>query len=65
MTDICFWRKTDFDSDVWETECNMAFTVLDGTPIENGMNYCCFCGRELEESTIEIIEENKREENNE
>ena len=38
----CAWREDQSD---WETDCGNRFTLFDGTPLENGMVYCCFCGK--------------------
>lgn len=45
--EICVWYE-DQDAN-WNTQCDSCFFVVDGTPIENGMNYCCYCGRRLEQ----------------
>jgi hypothetical protein len=44
----CTWKK-HWWHDHWETSCGHAFTVLEGTPRDNGMKYCCYCGRTLVE----------------
>lgn len=51
MTDTaqpCYWSQEDADSDLWNTSCRRAFVLNDGTPTENRMHYCCFCGKPLE-----------------
>ena len=47
----CVWFRDDgIDaSDVWDTDCGHAFVVTEGSPSENHMKFCCYCGRELEE----------------
>jgi len=41
----CVWYET---LDGWyETECGHAFIVDHGTPAENGMGFCCYCGATL------------------
>lgn len=42
----CVWR---FEEGVWRTDCGDQFTLDDGTPKENEMAYCCFCGGVLGE----------------
>ena len=42
---VCFWRE-DCDDEMWSTECGEGAAIED-TPAENGMRYCCFCGRAL------------------
>ena len=46
----CVWRESD---GYWNTICGCAFDIFCGTPTENEMKYCCYCGKEIEE----IIEE--------
>jgi hypothetical protein len=45
----CGWTQ-DSDGSAWATGCGHLFEVNDGTPKENGMCWCCFCGRELKET---------------
>jgi len=34
----------------WNTSCAHQFVVNNGTPSENYMVYCCYCGRKLKEA---------------
>lgn len=45
----CDWSQ-DFDGDMWSTDCGKGFVLTEGPPLENGMKFCCFCGRTLAES---------------
>lgn len=45
----CLWSRADDDTDVWETKCGHAFTIIDGTPTDNQMAFCCYCGRRVDE----------------
>lgn len=47
----CRWSRADDDTDMWETTCGKAFTIIDGSPADNQMAFCCYCGRELESET--------------
>jgi hypothetical protein len=40
----CAWRE---DEGYWETGCKNEFTINEGTPEENGMKFCCFCGKKI------------------
>lgn len=42
----CRW---DYDADMgaYETECGHAFCINEGTPAENDMRFCPYCGGEL------------------
>lgn len=46
----CIWQQEGECSDGWDTSCKRAFRIDDGTPAENGMKFCCFCGNPIEES---------------
>jgi hypothetical protein len=53
----CQWsRDSDEDSDTWSTACSHYFTLIDGTPTDNGLKYCCYCGRPLIEVPWEAEE---------
>lgn len=41
----CAWRD-NFDA-IYETECGNLHIIDDGSPEDNGMRYCCYCGKEL------------------
>lgn len=53
MSDNCTWtQESDYDSEIWVTDCSHAFCLYDGTPSENGFNFCCYCGKPLVEETF-------------
>ena len=39
----CEW--TENDSGQWITHCGGSFEVTTGTPEDNHMKFCCFCGK--------------------
>ena len=43
----CIWRQ-DADGN-WQTDCENSFVLIGGTPSENGMRYCPYCGKRLKE----------------
>lgn len=43
----CVWAE-DFDGE-YDTTCQQAFMFIDGSPSENQMKFCCYCGKELVE----------------
>lgn len=45
----CAWSWGEDAYGPYDTACGYTFTVEDGTPEENDMRFCCFCGRPLEE----------------
>ncbi len=47
MIDFCEWE--DDGEGNWDTSCGIPFVLIDGTPDENGMRFCCFCGRLLKQ----------------
>ena len=51
----CLWtiERDIVDGDeAWSTECNRTFDINNGTPSENGMHFCCFCGGIVREKVI-------------
>jgi len=47
IENTCKWERMDDESDCYETSCDQAFCLTDGTPKENGFAYCAFCGKKL------------------
>ena len=41
----CEWRE-DKDG-AWDTSCKNKFELTHGTPLDNQMTYCCYCGKPL------------------
>ena len=44
----CTWQEDE--DGVWWTNCNEGHVLLEGSPYENLMTYCCYCGQPLLES---------------
>ena len=51
MRTVCEWVQDDDDSDAWGTQCRRMFIIIDGTPTDNRMTFCCYCGKPLVEGT--------------
>lgn len=46
----CFWTRGTID-DIWTASCGGGvWVVYEGTPAENGMRFCPFCGLKLKET---------------
>ena len=55
----CTWfQDGDSDSGVYGTSCGHYFQIEDGTPADNKMAWCCYCGKKLAQ---ELIAENEDE----
>jgi hypothetical protein len=55
---VCRWSQQDHESgDCWETDCGGTFGIDEGTPSENGMKFCCYCGAPLAEEKFVPDEE--------
>lgn len=46
-SELCVWSENA--EGWWETTCQHAFSLTDGTPEDNGMNFCPYCGNHLKE----------------
>lgn len=44
----CTWVYDEWE-DAWNTTCGEKFQLTEGTPKDNGMKYCCYCGSEIGE----------------
>ena len=42
----CNWWEED---GAWTTGCARRFVLEDGTPSDNSMEYCCYCGSVIKE----------------
>ena len=47
MGENCEWKQDE--NGVWNTECGNMFEVTEGTPHDNQMNYCPYCGKHLDQ----------------
>ena len=43
----CKWKEDSGSN--YDTDCGQTFCMIYGTPKENDMKYCCFCGKEIDE----------------
>lgn len=51
--DTCTWQQDgDRDSGVYGTSCRRYFNLEDGTPEDNKMAWCCYCGKKLAQELI-------------
>lgn len=48
MSENCEWQE-DIDG-VWETGCGNLFLITEGSPAENDMKFCPYCGKHLLET---------------
>jgi hypothetical protein len=47
----CTWQE-DEDGN-WNTSCGEIFIIIDSTPDENHMKFCCYCGKPLKQAVFE------------
>lgn len=45
----CEWAIDELEGDTWGTSCGHWFTINNGTPKDNNMSYCCYCGKQIVE----------------
>ena len=48
MEETCLWEYQDLEN-YYHTSCGDDFMVSEGTPRENGMKYCTYCGKKIKE----------------
>ncbi len=46
-SEVCEWKE-DEDGN-WGTSCGNLYCIIEGMPKENGMKFCCYCGKLLKE----------------
>ena len=47
---LCGWNSDD--DGTYHTGCGQLFVLNDGTPRENGMRFCCYCGGGLRQGKL-------------
>lgn len=52
----CIWINEEW---CYETECGESFVITNGTPHDNGMKFCCYCGGNLIEEVDEVEASNQ------
>lgn len=45
----CRWVQDGVGEAEWDTDCRHRFTINEGTPSENHMAFCCYCGKPVRE----------------
>lgn len=57
--EACVWAQEDEGSEYWWTSCSNGFCLTEGTPDDNKMKYCCYCGKIiLEDKWVDERSEN-------
>jgi len=47
--ETCDWTLDNSDWYCYETSCQQCFVMSDGDLKDNGINYCCYCGKPVSE----------------
>ena len=47
MAKSCTWAQDE--EGVWQSSCGCSFILNEGTPSENKMAFCCYCGKAIKE----------------
>ncbi len=54
----CNWiENDDGEGGTYSTSCNQEFTFIEGNPSDNGVKYCCYCGKRLNGMMTDKIRE--------
>lgn len=59
MSDTCTWSQEDHESEVYHSSCRKSFMFNDGGPVQNGLKFCCYCGKPLIEDQWKEEEEDE------
>lgn len=51
----CVWNEDD--NGTWDTACGETFVFNEGTPADNKMLFCCYCGKPLKQRTYHMMDE--------
>lgn len=55
---MAVYTLVDDESNTWEcSKCREWWTLIEGTPKDNNMNYCPKCGDEIIDIKIETLDE--------
>jgi hypothetical protein len=54
----CTWKEDDDGN--WATKCGNLYVTNYGTPRENKMKFCCFCGNKLRQVVTTRFERIRR-----
>ncbi len=46
---VCEWKGDD-EFNTYNTSCENSFQLMEGSPKDNEMEFCCYCGRALKET---------------
>ncbi|KKN21679.1 hypothetical protein LCGC14_0923070 [marine sediment metagenome] len=52
---ICAWSNENEDYNTWQTDCGNLWQIIDGTPKDNKMRFCPYCGRPIME--LEMVKD--------
>ena len=45
--EVCEWTLIDEDFNAYDTSCKSPWCLENGTPSDNKMNYCTYCGKKI------------------
>jgi len=49
---VCDWTLDNPEHDVWATSCDELFIIIDGSPTDNKMKFCPYCGKSIKETAV-------------
>ena len=50
--ETCQWKQIDADHNDYETGCGELFSISEGTPDENELKFCFFCGKLMAQALL-------------
>ena len=46
----CEWAQDE--NGAWKTKCGNIFEITEGSPLQNKMGFCCYCGKKITEMLL-------------
>lgn len=47
--DKCLWKQDE--DGAWDLSCGERYEITEGTPRENHMKFCCYCGKRIRQKS--------------
>lgn len=52
MSEFCTWNQDEENN--YDTDCGHTYCIIEGTPVENEMKFCTFCGKVIAQELYDV-----------